>query len=79
MNFATTTPCRKEADASPGPAKESGDPELAVLGPPQAPDELGRIGEFRVVVEQVVRRRVRRVYFERLEPAPGEPVPEGVE
>ena len=45
---------------------------------PAAGEEL-RIGEFRVVVEQVVRRRVRRVYFERLEPAPGEPVPEGVE
>jgi CBS domain containing-hemolysin-like protein len=50
--------------------------------------ELGRvptsgeelvIGNFRVVVERVIRRRVRRVYFERLEPAPGEPVPEEVE
>jgi CBS domain containing-hemolysin-like protein len=41
--------------------------------------ELGRvprqgerlqIGGFRVVVEEVVRRRIRRVYFERLEPDP---------
>ncbi|MBI4501161.1 MAG: HlyC/CorC family transporter [Gemmatimonadetes bacterium] len=45
---------------------------------PSAGEELV-IGEFRVVVEQVVRRRVRRVYFERLEPARGQPVPEEVE
>ncbi len=35
---------------------------------PQPGEEL-RIGEFRVVVERVVRRRVRRVYFERLHDA----------
>lgn len=45
---------------------------------PSAGEEM-RIGDFRVVVEQVVRRRVRRVYFERLAPAPGEPIPESVE
>lgn len=36
------------------------------LGRVPHPGEELRIGEFRVVVEQVVRRRVRRVYFERL-------------
>jgi CBS domain containing-hemolysin-like protein len=35
---------------------------------PQPGEEL-RIGEFRVVVERVVRRRVERVYFERLHDA----------
>lgn len=51
-----------------------GDEDIATVGGlvyaelgrvPQPGEEL-RIGEFRVVVEQVVRRRVRRVYFERL-------------
>jgi CBS domain containing-hemolysin-like protein len=37
------------------------------------------IGDYRVVVEQVVGRRVKRVFFERLEPAPKLPVPEEVE
>lgn len=37
------------------------------LGRVPRPGEELRIGEFRVVVEQVVRRRVRRVYFERLD------------
>lgn len=36
------------------------------LGRVPRPGEELRIDEFRVVVEQVVRRRVRRVYFERL-------------
>jgi hypothetical protein len=45
---------------------------------PNAGEELV-IGNFRVVVEKVVRRRVRRVYFERLVPAPGEAVAEEVE
>jgi CBS domain containing-hemolysin-like protein len=36
------------------------------LGRVPRPGEELRIEEFRVVVEQVVRRRVRRVYFERL-------------
>ncbi len=35
------------------------------LGRVPRPGEELRIGEFRVVVEQVIRRRVRRVYFER--------------
>jgi CBS domain containing-hemolysin-like protein len=35
------------------------------LGRVPRPGEELRIGEFRVVVEQVVRRRIRRVYFER--------------
>ncbi|MEE8572823.1 MAG: hemolysin family protein [Gemmatimonadota bacterium] len=35
------------------------------LGRVPRPGEELRVGEFRVVVEQVVRRRVRRVYFER--------------
>jgi CBS domain containing-hemolysin-like protein len=37
----------------------------AELGRVPKPGEELRIGEFRVVVEQVARRRVRRVYFER--------------
>lgn len=36
------------------------------LGRVPRPGEELRVGAFRVVVEQVVRRRVRRVYFERL-------------
>ena len=40
------------------------------LGRVPDPGDEFRLGEFRVVVEQVVRRRVRRVYFERLA-APG--------
>ncbi|MSR06946.1 MAG: HlyC/CorC family transporter [Gemmatimonadetes bacterium] len=40
------------------------------LGRVPTPGEELRIGEFRVVVQKVVRRRVRRVYFERLEPRP---------
>lgn len=40
------------------------------LGRVPSPGEELRIGEFRVVVQRVVRRRVRRVYFERLEPRP---------
>ncbi len=40
------------------------------LGRVPAPGEELRVGEFRVVVEQVVRRRIRRVYFERIEPLP---------
>ncbi len=39
------------------------------LGRVPRPGEELRIGDFRVVVEQVVRRRVRRVYFERLDDA----------
>jgi Mg2+/Co2+ transporter CorC len=39
------------------------------LGRVPRPGEELRIGEFRVVVEQVIRRRVRRVYFERRFPA----------
>jgi CBS domain containing-hemolysin-like protein len=35
------------------------------LGRVPRPGEELRIGEFRVVVEQVIRRRIRRVYFER--------------
>jgi CBS domain containing-hemolysin-like protein len=35
------------------------------LGRVPRPGEELRIGEFRVVVEQVVKRRIRRVYFER--------------
>jgi len=35
------------------------------LGRVPRPGEELRVGEFRVVVEQVVRRRIRRVYFER--------------
>jgi CBS domain containing-hemolysin-like protein len=41
----------------------------AELGRVPRPGEELRVGGFRVVVEQVVRRRIRRVYFERLEPA----------
>ncbi len=37
----------------------------SVLGRVPEPGEEFQLGEFRVVVEQVVRRRVRRVYFER--------------
>ncbi len=39
------------------------------LGRVPRPGEELRIGEFRVVVERVLRRRVRRVYFERLHDA----------
>ena len=35
---------------------------------PRAGEEL-RVGPWRIVVERVVRRRIRRVYFERVEPA----------
>ena len=38
----------------------------AELGRVPNPGDEFRLGEFRVVVEQVIRRRVRRVYFERL-------------
>ena len=44
------------------------------LGRVPTPGEELRIGDFRVVVEQVVRRRVRRVYFERLQPTHELPV-----
>lgn len=37
----------------------------AELGRVPTPGETFRYGDFRVVVEQVVRRRIRRVYFER--------------
>jgi len=40
------------------------------LGRVPRPGEELRIGEFRVVVEQVIRRRIRRVYFERRSGAP---------
>jgi CBS domain containing-hemolysin-like protein len=40
------------------------------LGRVPRPGERLQIGSFRVVVEEVVRRRIRRVYFERLEPEP---------
>lgn len=40
------------------------------LGRVPRPGEQLTFGGFRVVVEDVVRRRIRRVYFERLEPAP---------
>jgi len=40
----------------------------AELGRVPNPGDEMRIGEFRAVVEQVVRRRIRRVYFERLQP-----------
>jgi CBS domain containing-hemolysin-like protein len=49
------------------------------LGRVPAAGEQLVIGDYRVVVEQVVRRRVKRVFFERLEPAPKLPVPEEVE
>jgi CBS domain containing-hemolysin-like protein len=42
----------------------------AELGRVPRPGEELRIGGFRVVVEQVVRRRVRRVFFERLAGTP---------
>jgi CBS domain containing-hemolysin-like protein len=45
------------------------------LGRVPASGEQLVIGDFRVVVEQVQRRRVRRVYFERLEAAPKLAVP----
>jgi CBS domain containing-hemolysin-like protein len=40
------------------------------LGRVPRPGEQLSIGGFKVVVEEVVRRRIRRVYFERLEPEP---------
>lgn len=40
------------------------------LGHVPSPGEAFRMGQFRVVVEQVVRRRIRRVYFERLSHEP---------
>jgi CBS domain containing-hemolysin-like protein len=40
------------------------------LGRVPRPGERLQIGAFRVVVEDVVRRRIHRVYFERLEPEP---------
>ncbi len=39
----------------------------AELGHVPRPGEEFRFGSFRIVVEQVVRRRIRRVYFERLD------------
>jgi len=48
----------------------------AELGRVPRPGEELRVGGFRLVVEQVVRRRIHRVYFERLEPAT---VPEDVD
>ena len=50
---------------------------IGVRGPPAAGEQLV-IGEFRVVVEKVHKRRVLRVYFERLEAAPKVPVAEEV-
>lgn len=44
----------------------------AELGRVPRPGEEFRFGSFRVVVEQVVRRRVLRVYFERLHPQESE-------
>jgi CBS domain containing-hemolysin-like protein len=44
----------------------------AELGRVPRPGEEFRFGNFRVVVEQVVRRRVLRVYFERLDPQQSE-------
>jgi CBS domain containing-hemolysin-like protein len=41
----------------------------AELGRVPRPGEELRVGGFRLVVEQVVRRRINRVYFERLAPA----------
>jgi putative hemolysin len=49
------------------------------LGRVPAPGEQLVIGDFRVVVEQVIKRRVKRVFFERLEPAPRVPVGEEAE
>ncbi len=46
------------------------------LGRVPRPGEELRIGEFRVVVEQVIRRRIRRVYFERRAHEPAEGVGE---
>lgn len=43
------------------------------LGRVPRPGEEFRLGEFRVVVEKVVRRRIHRVYFERLSEAAAEP------
>jgi CBS domain containing-hemolysin-like protein len=40
------------------------------LGRVPKPGEEFRIEGFRVVVEQIVRRRIRRVYFERTPPTP---------
>ncbi|KPJ90063.1 MAG: hypothetical protein AMS18_11610, partial [Gemmatimonas sp. SG8_17] len=37
------------------------------LGRVPRPGEELRIAEFRVVVEQVIRRRIKRVYFERID------------
>ena len=48
------------------------------LGRVPAAGEQLVIGEFRVVVEKVQKRRVLRVYFERLEPVPKLPVAEEV-
>ncbi|MDH4044339.1 MAG: hemolysin family protein [Gemmatimonadota bacterium] len=48
----------------------------AELGRVPRPGEELRVAGFRLVVEQVVRRRVHRVYFERLEPAPASAVDE---
>lgn len=42
----------------------------AQLGRVPNPGDAFQVAGFRVVVEQVVHRRVRRVYFERLAPAP---------
>lgn len=47
------------------------------LGRVPRPGEELRIGEFRVVVEQVVRRRIRRVYFERRPEGAASPPPGG--
>jgi len=47
----------------------------AELGRVPRPGEELRIAGFRVVVEQVVRRRIHRVYFERQEPAIAEASP----
>ena len=50
------------------------------LGRVPKPGEELRIGGFRVVVEQIVRRRIRRVYFERTAPTvPAEVAEEGGE
>ncbi len=46
------------------------------LGRVPRPGEELRIAEFRVVVEQVIRRRIRRVYFERRAPEPAEGIGE---
>lgn len=54
-----------ESSFAPEDVSTVGGVVYAELGRVPNPGDEFRLGEFRVVVEQVVRRRVRRVYFER--------------